>query len=298
MPPIPWRVQITDHPGSSKEAIEQEPNWGVGHPHEHRIGYRNRQNRRPGLTHEYDEHIEVDDYVEQARKGYDDLTRRTDEGDLVNFRDIVFNEKDLHLRHPENRSQGWRFVLQCTEDWVKNKEEWPANVQKRRKENEEKEKQKNTEKKPDTDSTKADQGCLDEEKWKRKNGEGKKHHDAYAEGPEDSGYSSEESDRSKTDYEKLRERYTPQEIALLRALQHEKDYIQNLEQNDGKREGPQTHNLSSLSIDEADQFSPDNWLPRSSDLIRLTGKHPLNAEANLSHLYDAGLITPNELHYV
>jgi hypothetical protein len=33
-------------------------------------------------------------------------------------------------------------------------------------------------------------------------------------------------------------------------------------------------------------------------LIRLTGKHPLNAEENLSRLYDAGLITPNELHYV
>ncbi|OAA56340.1 Oxidoreductase, molybdopterin-binding domain protein [Niveomyces insectorum RCEF 264] len=41
-----------------------------------------------------------------------------------------------------------------------------------------------------------------------------------------------------------------------------------------------------------------NWLPRSSDLIRLTGKHPLNAEAHLSHLFEAGLITPNELHYV
>jgi cytochrome P450 len=27
-------------------------------------------------------------------------------------------------------------------------------------------------------------------------------------------------------------------------------------------------------------------------LIRLTGKHPLNAEANLSRLYNAGLITP------
>ncbi|OMP82095.1 Nitrate reductase [NADH] 1, partial [Diplodia seriata] len=47
-----------------------------------------------------------------------------------------------------------------------------------------------------------------------------------------------------------------------------------------------------------DQITPDNWLPRSSHLIRLTGNHPLNAEPSLSHLFDPGLITPNELHYV
>ncbi|OLN97767.1 Nitrate reductase [NADH] protein-like protein [Colletotrichum chlorophyti] len=53
-----------------------------------------------------------------------------------------------------------------------------------------------------------------------------------------------------------------------------------------------------IAIDEADQFTPDNWLPRSPELIRLTGKHPLNAEPQLTKLFDAGLITPNELHYV
>ena len=30
----------------------------------------------------------------------------------------------------------------------------------------------------------------------------------------------------------------------------------------------------------------------------MTGNHPLNAEPELTHLYEAGLITPNELHYV
>lgn len=30
----------------------------------------------------------------------------------------------------------------------------------------------------------------------------------------------------------------------------------------------------------------------------MTGKHPLNAEPQLSRLFEAGLITPNELHYV
>jgi nitrate reductase (NAD(P)H) len=297
MPPIPWRVNITDHPGSTQSEIEEEPDWQAGHLHEHRIGYKNRHNRIPGVTHAQDEHTEVDDLNQEAREGYAKLARKAREGDLVNFRDVVLNEKDLHLRHPENRSLGWRFVLQYSEDWVKYKEEWPANIQKRQKEEEAK-KKADSEKRDDAEPSKQNDGTLDEEKWKRENGAGYKHHDAYASGAEDSGYSSDESNKQKTEYEKLRERYTPQEIALLRALQHERDYIQNLEQNDGKRKSPQTHNRTTISIDEADQFSPDNWLPRSADLIRLTGKHPLNAEARLSPLFDAGLITPNELHYV
>ncbi|EIN07313.1 hypothetical protein PUNSTDRAFT_121467 [Punctularia strigosozonata HHB-11173 SS5] len=44
--------------------------------------------------------------------------------------------------------------------------------------------------------------------------------------------------------------------------------------------------------------TPDNWVPRSERLMRLTGKHPLNAEADLSELYNAGMITPTKLHYV
>ncbi|KAL7280444.1 hypothetical protein ACG7TL_005374 [Trametes sanguinea] len=51
-----------------------------------------------------------------------------------------------------------------------------------------------------------------------------------------------------------------------------------------------------LSID--DQDTPDSWIPRSAELRRLTGKHPLNAEPDLSRLYDAGMITPTKLHFV
>ncbi|KGO70834.1 Eukaryotic molybdopterin oxidoreductase [Penicillium expansum] len=47
-----------------------------------------------------------------------------------------------------------------------------------------------------------------------------------------------------------------------------------------------------------DQFTPDNWIPRSSHFIRLTGKHPLNGKPELQALFGAGLITPNSLHYV
>ncbi|KAH7401282.1 hypothetical protein BKA66DRAFT_564936 [Pyrenochaeta sp. MPI-SDFR-AT-0127] len=298
MPPTPWRVQITRHPGSSREEIEEEPDWEVQHRHEHRVGYKNRNNRRPGITHGNDERHEHDE-LRKAREDYKKLVERSKKGDLINFRDIVLNEKDLHLRHPENRSLGWRFVLQCTEDWIKNKQEWPANLRKREKEEEEKKQKEREEKHKDgSDDAQPNGGSQDEEKWKRDQGESHKHHDAYADGSDDSGYSSDETEKRKSEYERLRERYTPQEITLLRMLQHEKEYIHNLEQNDGKRKSPQGQNRSTISIDEADQFSPDNWLPRSADLIRLTGKHPLNAEPQLSHLYNAGLITPNDLHYV
>ena len=36
--------------------------------------------------------------------------------------------------------------------------------------------------------------------------------------------------------------------------------------------------------------TPDNWIKRHPDLIRLTGKHPFNVEANLPQMYDYGFI--------
>ncbi|KAF2020451.1 hypothetical protein BU24DRAFT_382381 [Aaosphaeria arxii CBS 175.79] len=306
MPQIPWRVEVTAHPGSTREEIKQEPDWTQAN--EHRIGYVNRDDRKPGLTHPSDEQRvdeEGDRYIEEARREYEQLRQRREKGDLITFRDLIQGEPDLHLRHPADRSIGWRYVLDCTEDWVRNKEPWPANIQKRKKEEEEAEKKRrkgdggDEVEKDDPKDGKQDVEPGHEERWKRDNGEGKKHHDAYAGGAaEDSGYSSEESNNEQSEYEKLREKYSPQEIALLKALEHEKNYIQKLEQNDGKRQSPQKNNRTTITIDEADQFSPDNWLPRSDDLIRLTGKHPLNAEPQLTRLFDAGLITPNELHYV
>ncbi|KAH6983626.1 Oxidoreductase, molybdopterin-binding domain-containing protein [Ilyonectria sp. MPI-CAGE-AT-0026] len=71
-----------------------------------------------------------------------------------------------------------------------------------------------------------------------------------------------------------------------------------LEVNDGHGRSPQTNNRSDIAIDQADQSTPDNWFPRRRDLIRLTSKNPLNAEPPLTLLFEAGLITPNDLHYV
>ena len=54
--------------------------------------------------------IEAPD-IQGACEDYKALMEKARKGELINFRDIVLNEKDLHLRRPENRSQGWRYVL-------------------------------------------------------------------------------------------------------------------------------------------------------------------------------------------
>jgi nitrate reductase (NAD(P)H) len=52
------------------------------------------------------------------------------------------------------------------------------------------------------------------------------------------------------------------------------------------------------AIDAKDIDTPDKWIPRHQDLVRLTGRHPLNCEAPLKKLFDKGFITPPSLHYV
>lgn len=316
MPPLPYTVHVRDHPGSSAQDIKDEPDWSATSS-EHRIGYKNRQDRRPGLTHAYDDESDElpdlsrsasspdeSDIEEYAKEEFQELKSETQKGKLVNFRDIIEHEPDLSRLNPEDKPLGYRFVLEATEDWVKNQEEWPANVQKRKQEEEAKAKEESH----TSDGVQIDRrdghgkaGQDGEENdWRQKEVGSQKQNDAYAADDEQpaSGDKQNSKDQPKSEYEKLLERYTPQEIALLRSLQHEKDMRKSLKHNDGKRKSPQTDNRHTIAIDEQDQFSPDNWLPRSDTLIRLTGKHPLNAEAELTTLYKAGLITPNALHYV
>lgn len=203
MPPIPWRVQVTNHPGSSLEEIENEPSWESGH--QHRVGFLNRDNRRPGITHDVDEKDIDDEIAEEAKEDLAKLKEEVNNGELVNWRDIIHDQKDLHLRHPDNRSLGWRYVLNTTEDWVRNKEQWPANVEKKKKEEEAAKKKAEEDKSKKDGSKEQGGGQQDEEQWKRSNGEGIKHHDAYAEEAQDSGYSSDESkesEKNKTEYVK------------------------------------------------------------------------------------------------
>jgi nitrate reductase (NAD(P)H) len=188
-------------------------------------------------------------------------------------------------------------VLDTSEDWIKNVEEWPANLQRKKKE----EAQKEAQKPRDDEQSKHDEP-KQEADVKRSSGP-TKHHDAYVgDFNDDEGLQRKKDVKSEeegeNEYDKLRKKYTPQEIALLRMLQHEKEYICNLKQDDGKKRSPLADEEQLVSIDEVDQFTPDNWIPRSQSLIRLTGKHPLNAEPQLTSLFDAGLITPNALHFV
>lgn len=209
--------------------------------------------------------------------------------------------QDYHLRRPGDHPTGWRYVLSTTEEWIKEKQDWPANLQKR------KQQEKDEQEQHDQNENSSKQQSSDEEHaWrKQSNGEDStKHHDAYAtdggkEQLQDGQMSNANGQpKEESEYQKLRKKYSPQEIALLQSLQHERDYVKQIKQNDGKRKSSVADHSPLLSIDEADQFSPDNWIPRSSNLIRLTGKHPLNAEPKLTSLFDAGLTTPNEYHYV
>ena len=166
-------------------------------------------------------------------------------------------------------------MLDTTEDWVKNQEKWPANVSRANKEKELKR-----------------EGQDEDAKGGGADGKSEKDVTAHKDSDEFKDHDHDSEDR-----EWEAGNHTPQEMALLRALKAE-DSASQMRENDGKGRSPQTRNLTQLSIDEQDQFSPDNWLPRSPDLIRLTGKHPLNAEPKLDRLFAAGLVTPNELHYV
>jgi hypothetical protein len=53
-----------------------------------------------------------------------------------------------------------------------------------------------------------------------------------------------------------------------------------------------------FKVDPRDEKTPDNWVKRHPELIRLTGKHPFNCEPPLDTLYAQGFITPPSLHYV
>uniref|UniRef100_A0A7S4HD63 Nitrate reductase n=1 Tax=Prymnesium polylepis TaxID=72548 RepID=A0A7S4HD63_9EUKA len=56
--------------------------------------------------------------------------------------------------------------------------------------------------------------------------------------------------------------------------------------------------LHQKDIDARDVGTPDDWVPRHPDLVRLTGRHPFNVEPPLPALMEQGFITPASLHYV
>ena len=65
-----------------------------------------------------------------------------------------------------------------------------------------------------------------------------------------------------------------------------------------EQEEQKKKNVVSINIDPRDVGTPDNWVSRHPELIRLTGEHPFNCEAPLPSLMKEGFITPTSLHYV
>ena len=51
-------------------------------------------------------------------------------------------------------------------------------------------------------------------------------------------------------------------------------------------------------VDPRDVGTPDEWIKRHPDMVRLTGRHPFNVEPPLPKLMEHGFITPASLHYV
>ncbi|KAL4941748.1 hypothetical protein BDV06DRAFT_175761 [Aspergillus oleicola] len=246
--------------GASDLEILSEPDWA--RTHSHRIGTRTRDARFMGLTHTGDEAL--DELEETAEENLEELRKKVREGGLVTARDVMTKQADFHLARPDLHPKFWRYVLHTTEQFLKFGQPWPVNQKRKEKEEEEEEGQKdNKEGEPQSEDDKKKDKGEDEE--------------------EDQG-----------------PKMSTEEQALLECLQYEQKYRSSMRRNDGKGFSPYKDKELGLpsQIDEADQFSPDSWIPRSDDLMRLTGKHPLNAEPDLSALFDAGFITPSGIHYV
>lgn len=56
--------------------------------------------------------------------------------------------------------------------------------------------------------------------------------------------------------------------------------------------------IDAKETDERDKNTADDWVHRLPSMIRLTGRHPFNAEPHTKDLVDAGFITPVAIHYV
>ena len=95
-----WTTTVHPHPGSSAQEIENEPDWGGGH--QHRTGYRNRNFRVPGLTHDQGPHDDVgyQREIDKARRELKEVNREYYSGKLLNFRDILQHQEVHQPRLP------------------------------------------------------------------------------------------------------------------------------------------------------------------------------------------------------
>ncbi|SCO92541.1 probable nitrate reductase [Fusarium oxysporum] len=270
-------MSANKHPGASGLEILNEPDWTK--THSHRVGTRGRDARFIGLTHGGDE--KVQELEEIAEETLNELREKVKKGELVTVRDIMQKQMDFHLENPHVHPKFWRYVLHTTESFIKYEQPWPINQKRKEKaEKETKEKEQEERELKETEKkNKQKQGDSDQVKQDDKKGREDEH------GDEGQKYDANP-------------KHSTEEESLLQCLHYEQKYRSSMRKNDGQGRSPLCNDDLPQQIDEADQFSPDSWIPRSDKLIRLTGKHPLNAEVDLTTLFDAGLITPSSIHYV
>ncbi|RUS31622.1 hypothetical protein BC938DRAFT_477430 [Jimgerdemannia flammicorona] len=109
----------------------------------------------------------------------------------------------------------------------------------------------------------------------------------------------EETGKTRKEQKKNQEGEAEHKVAPNSTYAHELERKKRYREDDGKTERSPMYKVEPVTdIDDADTGTPDNWIPRHSDLVRLTGKHPLNAETDTRQLVEFGLVTPNPLHYV
>jgi nitrate reductase (NAD(P)H) len=67
--------------------------------------------------------------AEEAAEKYHEFREQAEKGKLANLRDVINAQEDLHLRRLDVHSEGWKYDLNVRECYIKNEEEWLANLQ-------------------------------------------------------------------------------------------------------------------------------------------------------------------------
>ena len=93
----PHRTCPTYHPGSTAEAVENEPDWS--NVPRHRVGFRGEENGRvSGLTHHESDYGDLDEdsdveFIENAREEYEKLREKATKGELLSVVDFMKHQQ-------------------------------------------------------------------------------------------------------------------------------------------------------------------------------------------------------------
>lgn len=91
-------IVTSQHPGSTQEEIENEPDWAFESGH-HRLGFQNPCGRYAGITHTGDELLhEEPKEVRKAHERIGELKEKVKKGVLVNFRDVIGDQANREVR--------------------------------------------------------------------------------------------------------------------------------------------------------------------------------------------------------